>query len=257
MTAIETTGATSATTERSEIQFGLTRIPFQSRRSDKRETVALTIETGGRLVVPAPARTPIDKLKDVVRSKGMWIVSRVRAASDRPPPRSDREFVTGETVLYKGPQYRLKLMEQRSGDGHELRIWAGWCEVWIPAGPEDDARRREVRRPLVSLMKEHADIHLPRRLYDLYQALETQPPPILVRGQRRRWGSCDAAGVPRINWRIVQSPPALIHYVLVHELAHLRFASHGPEFWGLVERWMPEYEERGRRLRKLGEGFER
>jgi predicted metal-dependent hydrolase len=72
---------------------------------------------------------------------------------------------------------------------------------------------------------------------------------------RLRWGSCDARGVLRINWRIVQAPAALIDYVLVHELVHLEHRAHGRAFWEAVAAWMPDFEERRRRLRELGPGL--
>ena len=86
--------------EQSEIQFGLTRIPFLIRRSMKRGTVALTIENNGGLVVTAPAEVPIDKLNAVVRHHAPWVIQRIRRVREHPPPPSEREFVTGATVLY-------------------------------------------------------------------------------------------------------------------------------------------------------------
>ncbi len=64
--------------ERSEVQFGLTRIPFLIRCSEKRGTIALTIENYGGLVVTAPIDTSIDRLNDVIRHKAQWVVPRIR-----------------------------------------------------------------------------------------------------------------------------------------------------------------------------------
>ena len=237
--------------EHSEIQFGLTRIPFLIRRSTKRATVALTIDDG-KLVVTAPVATAIDKLNAVVRHKGAWVVQRIRRARELPPPPSDREFVTGETVLYLGRQYRLKVVD---GDS-EPRIWAGWYHVPVEPGLAEQPRRREVRRRLVGSLKQHADLYLPDRLADVCRRLRITRPSIIVREQQKRWGSCDAVGALRINWRIVQAPIPLIEYVLVHELAHVEHRGHGRAFWDAVALWMPEYEERRRRLRLLGPSLE-
>lgn len=240
--------------ERSEIQFGLTRIPFLIRRSDRRATVALTIEHNGALVVTAPLATTIDKLNDVVRHKARWVVERLRSAREQPAPPSEREFVTGETVLYLGRQFRLKVIE--AAEEADPRIWAGWYEVPVPRGPEGAQRRLEVRRRLAGSLKQHADLYLPHRLAEVCRTARVDAPSIIVREQRKRWGSCDAGGTLRINWRIIQAPIALIEYVLAHELVHLIHHEHGPEFWAALGRRMPDYEDRRRRLRVLGPSLE-
>lgn len=239
--------------ERSEIQFGLTPIPFTIRRSDRRTTVALTIDEG-KLVVTAPAETSIDKLNAVVRHKAPWVVERIKRASDLPPPPDDRELINGEAVLYLGRQYRLKVID--SAEVREPRIWAGWYEVPIPAGLAGQARREEVRRRLLGSLKGRADLYLPSHLAMLCTRLGVEKPSIIVCEQHKRWGSCDAKGTLRINWRIVQAPIPLIEYVLVHELVHRDHLRHGPEFWAALGRLMPDYEGRRARLRAMGRVLE-
>jgi hypothetical protein len=237
--------------ERSEIQFGLTRIPFVIRRSARRATVALTVDAG-KLVVTAPAETTIDRLNAVVRHKGPWVVQRIGHARELPAPLSAREFVSGETVRYLGRQYRLNVVD---GAGTP-RIRGGWYHVPIPPGLSDPARPHEVRTRLIGSLREHASLYLPDRLAELCCRLRIERPSIIVREQRKRWGSCDATGILRINWRIIQAPIALVDYVLVHELAHLEHRSHGPAFWRTVELWLPDYEARRKRLRVLGPQLE-
>jgi predicted metal-dependent hydrolase len=75
---------------------------------------------------------------------------------------------------------------------------------------------------------------------------------VLIRDQRKRWGSADAKGIVRLNWRIIQAPPRLIDYVVAHELAHLRYPDHTRGFWADLGAVMPDYEERREALRRLG-----
>jgi predicted metal-dependent hydrolase len=236
--------------ERSEIQWGMTAIPYVIRRTDREKTVALAVEGRGKLVVTAPEGVSVDRLNGIVRKKADWVVKRIRRVSTLPPPPSEREFMSGETVRYLGGQYRLKVFE--SGDPHGTRIWAGWYEVPIPPGLDDAARRREVRHRLAGSLKQHADLYLPDRLGWVCRTLRIDKPSIVVCEQRKRWGSCDRNGVLRINWRIVQAHIPLIEYVLVHELAHLQHRGHDRAFWAAVGQWMPDYEERRARLRELG-----
>ena len=56
---------------------------------------------------------------------------------------------------------------------------------------------------------------------------------VLIRDQRWRWGSCAPDGTLRFNWRAVMLKPALIEYLVVHELAHLTHRNHSKDFWGI------------------------
>jgi predicted metal-dependent hydrolase len=227
----------------------MTTIPYSIRRTDREKTVALTIEGRGRLVVTAPGQVSIDRLNGIVRHKAPWVIKRIRRVSDLPPPPSEREFVSGESVRYLGGQYRLKVVE--TAEDH-TRMWAGWYEVPVPPALDGAARRLEVRRRLAGSLKEHADLYLPYRLAEVCRLLRIEKPSLIVCEQAKRWGSCDRRGVLRINWRIIQAHIPLIEYVLVHELAHLGNRSHDRSFWKAVGQWLPDYDQRRARLRELG-----
>lgn len=64
-----------------------------------------------------------------------------------------------------------------------------------------------------------------------------------VRDTRSRWGSCGADGSIMLSLRLVMAPPEVFRYVAVHELCHLRWRGHGPRFWALVERQMPDFQQ--------------
>jgi predicted metal-dependent hydrolase len=237
--------------ERSEVQFGTTRIPFLIRRSERRGTVALAVEHTGALVVTAPAGATVDRLNALVRTKAPWIVQRLRRASQHPAPPA-REFVSGETFRYLGRQYRLRVV--RGAD--DVRMERGWIVVAVPGGP--GAEPAPVRTALARWYRAHAQERLPERLELWAKKLGIQPPSLLIREQRRRWGSCNRAGEVRLNWRIVQAPLSLVDYVIAHELAHVGRGDdgHGPAFWMRLGRVMPDYDARRAALRALGPSLE-
>ena len=57
-------------------------------------------------------------------------------------------------------------------------------------------------------------------------------------------GSCGKTGILLFNWRLFQLPITLIDYVVVHEMAHLREHNHTPEFWRILDRALPDWQER-------------
>jgi hypothetical protein len=67
-----------------------------------------------------------------------------------------------------------------------------------------------------------------------------------VRDTKSRWGSCSGTGNLSFSWRLILAPEPVIDYVVAHEVAHLAEMNHGPRFWRLVERLVPD--TRGPRL---------
>lgn len=134
-------------------------------------------------------------------------------------------------------------------------------EVLLPAGMSSREEERWVERMRVRLMRRRvppSDGDLERRARELSQAhFGGELVPSSVRwsvAQQTRWGSCTPeTGTIRLSERLRGFPRWVVDYVLVHEIAHLRYAGHGPRFWSLVNRYPMTERARGYLLAK-GEG---
>jgi predicted metal-dependent hydrolase len=91
--------------------------------------------------------------------------------------------------------------------------------------------RREARAALEQAVREEAPL------------LGVQPARIAVRDTTSRFGSCSTSGTVSFSWRLVMTPPAVLDYVVIHELCHLREANHGKGFWSLVEAARPDWRQ--------------
>ncbi len=76
---------------------------------------------------------------------------------------------------------------------------------------------------------------------------------ITIRDQKTRWGSCSARGTLSFNWRLMLAPPAVLDYVVVHELCHLTHMNHSAAFWALVESVCPDYRIHRKWLKEHGQ----
>lgn len=75
---------------------------------------------------------------------------------------------------------------------------------------------------------------------------------IRIGNQKTRWGSCSSKGTLSFNWRLMLAPPAILDYVIVHELCHLTYMNHSGDFWECVAAILPDYKEKRKWLKEHG-----
>ena len=270
--------------ERDSVRFGATTIEYEVRRSPRRhKTVQITVDGGGVEVI-APSATPGPEVRAIVAKRAAWILARLAEASGAAgaagtvssPVPTPRRFVSGETLPYLGRNVRLIVEPAAAGvRSPEVRFDHWRFRIAVPPGLNDfnagidgsvsgdglgDAaggeRRERIRRAVVKWYRARADERVPACVARWQPRLGRGPAPrVLIRDQRQRWGSCAPDGTLRFNWRAVMLEPALIDYIVVHELAHLAVRSHSPEFWRIVTAAMPDAQHRRRRLREAGQSL--
>lgn len=220
-------------------------LEYALRRTGRRKTVAITVEPTGNVTVAAPTKAAVDQIERILERRRSWIRRRVQRVLALPPASTPREWVNGETHRYLGRQYRLRV-EQGSPGG--VRLVGRHFHVTV-ADPSD---RESVRRRMERWYLDHARVVFARRLAELVRSTPrlslTEPPPLLVRRLRKRWGSCSPEGRILMNVDAVKLPVGCIDYLMVHELCHLRVPHHGAEFWRLLTLCMPDWERWRKRM---------
>lgn len=97
-----------------------------------------------------------------------------------------------------------------------------------------------------------ARLHFPKRVSELQQLTGGTYTKITIRNQKTRWGSCSQTGTLSFNYRLMMAPPAVIDYVIIHELCHLTHMNHSKAFWNQVASVMPDYATHKRWLKEHG-----
>jgi len=219
-------------------------IPYRVIRSARRRrTLELRLDRDG-VRVAAPVRTPIAEIEGFVRSKTDWI--RKQLATMPPIPRAPR-FATGETVPYLGRPLPMEVVEGRV---RRSRVQLDLLGLRVLVPPGTDGASEVVASALRDWHRGRAAEELPRRAAAWAARTGCEPSRVVVRDQKRRWGSCAPDGTIRLNWRLIMMPPGLVDYVIVHELIHLRHPHHQPTFWAAVGAVMPDYRARRRALQE-------
>ena len=125
-------------------------------------------------------------------------------------------------------------------------------EIDVPTTLVGDARADAIRADLESWYRERAALKLPERVERVSRLSGVIPGQVLIRDQRTRWASCAPEGTLRFNWRVIMAPPAIIDYIVAHELAHMRVQGHTADYWALVSQMIPDYRLRRSQLRDMG-----
>jgi predicted metal-dependent hydrolase len=86
-----------------------------------------------------------------------------------------------------------------------------------------------------------AAAELAPKVYEFAAVHQLKVQRVTVRNQRSRWGSCSRRATISLNWKLIQAPPFVRDYIILHELMHLRQMNHSARFWGEVEAVCPEY----------------
>ena len=109
------------------------------------------------------------------------------------------------------------------------------------------------RQYLEKRYREAAKEYIPKRVDDFVTLTGGSYERITIRDQKTRWGSCSGRGTLSFNWKLMLAPPAILDYVVVHELCHLTHMNHSRDFWQAVECVLPDYKERRQWLKEHGE----
>jgi predicted metal-dependent hydrolase len=142
-------------------------------------------------------------------------------------------------------------------DGDIVAIACRASEGWVVATAGDVSVRvvpgtLDFRPAFEKALVRRARRDLPSRLLALAAEHGLTVTRVSIRNQRSRWGSCSRTGAIALNFRLVQMPPHVREYILLHELMHLRQQNHSRRFWSLVASVYPGYRGAERWLKTEG-----
>ena len=222
------------------IQFGSKQIDFHVEYSD-RKTLGITVTPDLDVLVKAPVDSSLDKIKEKLHKKAPWIIRQQSFFLPFHPKTTKRKYIGGETHLYLGRQYRLKI-EQNKVESVKFK------GKFINVMTTDKLR---VRQLVNEWYVQHArkKFHtIAQPLIDKFKKHKVEPSSIVLREMPSRWGSCTPKGKIILNPELIKAPVHCIDYVIIHELCHLKVHNHSRAFYELKKKYLPDWEKRRFRL---------
>jgi predicted metal-dependent hydrolase len=214
----------------------------------ERKRVAIEVNPDLSIVIKAPPRALEVSIRSAVRSNARWILRQQRFFADLLPKTPRRRLVSGESHLYLGRKYRLRV---RDGAGAvRVTLSGGYLRMFVSA--------TATPRQRASLLREWYLRNAQRVLRERFEACRQHPAfcrvgeiRVIVRRMKRRWGSCTPKRNLVLNTELIRASRACIDYVVTHELCHLLVPDHSRRFTNLLDRVMPDWRDRKRQLERM------
>lgn len=205
-------------------------------RRPRQRHMRLTVRPDGRVRVTCNRKLSKHAVLAFVEESREFIARRHSELAQLKAQFPRKTYLSGETFLYFGERRRLELVwtwEPR------VRVTAtpSALEMLAPIAATVEARAKAMR----AFYRQQAEAYFKARVAVFAARMRLYPSALRVRGQTTRWGSCSSTRQVSLNLKLICAPPAVIDYVVIHELAHLQHMDHSPRFWRLVAEFAPDY----------------
>jgi hypothetical protein len=223
--------------EKYSTNYGKLSIDYQVVRK-KRKTLEIAVETNSTVSIVAPLSASLECIEGKVRKRAAWILKQQAYFEQFNPRTPERRYLSGETHLYLGRQYRLKVVKSPL---NAVKLLRGHLVVQS----SQPTNREETRRLLDEWYGIKAHLKFNERLDECLKRFSRPasvlPTGLTIRMMRKRWGSMSKKRRLLLNRRLVQAPVDAIDYVITHELCHVLEPSHSPHFYRVMGRAMQDW----------------
>lgn len=229
-----------------EVAFGQNTITFDLVRRE-RKTLSISVHPDLAVEVLAPTDASFEKIAEKVLKRAPWIQNQLKYFAQFQPRTPKRSYVAGETHLYLGRQYKLKVVPHIQNSVKMLR-----GQIMVKS---TKPRNQEHTRDLVrDWMLKRARVKFSERL-EICRGRFADPEAVvpaglLIRDLSQRWGSMTARGNLVLNRSLIGAATDSIDYVITHELCHIECPHHGTAFYEHLGRVMPDWERRKTKLER-------
>ncbi|MCB0342463.1 MAG: M48 family metallopeptidase [Pseudobdellovibrionaceae bacterium] len=213
-------------------------------RRPYQRTIGVTVKPSGLIAVTASKTTPHRLINNFLKKCEPWIEKVQCEYSDLRKKYPKKLGLQGEPYLFKGevkhldfaPYLKSKMTFHVGANGLNCYVGQGdWSNAYLIVP------QRQVINPIRRFYKNQGRRFLTEWVESYSQQMQLYPKKLSFRSQKTRWGSCSSYGSISLNWRLIAAPVEVAQYVVIHELAHLKYQNHSHQFWNLVEQHCPQW----------------
>lgn len=220
-----------------QLMFGSRLIDF-TLHYQERKSLRIIVNPEGTVEVLAPITAREVDLIKKVRQKAPWILKQIDYFNSYKPTTPPRRFINGETHLYLGRQYRLKIVPDEK---NIVKAYRG--QLWMYTVNNQPAALKEQLNKWYKERAKEVFNELLQESLPKFKRYRIAMPILTMRFMSKRWGSCTPKGKIILNTELIKAPKGSIEYVIIHELCHLVHHNHTRAFQNLQNKMMPDWEK--------------
>ena len=211
--------------------------PYELYYTD-RKTLGIKVYPDTSVKVFAPIDTDLPIIEQHLKAKRKWIEKQQRSFRSYLPATPARQYIGGESFLYLGKQYMLKI---ESSTAEEVKLYQGRLVVKT-VNPEATHIKKLLQQWYIARATILFNKLFEEQFY-LFKRFTLEKPILQIKKMEKRWGSCTPQQKIILNTELIKAPIACINYVILHELCHLVHHNHSQSFYQLLETFMPDWQK--------------
>lgn len=202
----------------------------------ERKTLSLTVDPSMRIIVKAPVGVDKARIETFLKKKWMWLEKQLAFFDKYQRKTYAREYVSGESFLYLGRQYKLVV---RRGMTDKVVISNRELSVTTTRLVADSVHNKKL---VEKWFAKRRDVVFRKRFEKVFDHFDyAHMPELEVRSMPKRWGSLLKDKKVLLNPLLIQAPKEAIDYVITHELCHIRYSKHDKNFYEFLESKIPDW----------------
>jgi predicted metal-dependent hydrolase len=221
---------------RKTITYGKTNYSYDVIPAN-RKTLEIAVHPDQTIVVKAPISSSSAQIAQKVYKRIRWIKKQLAYFEQFQPRTPERKYIGGESHLYLGRHYRLKI---KKGSQNRLVLWRGYFQATTVGNAIDIKAMMDKWYMAIAKIKFQESFD---RCWESMKKSIDCKPDMKIRHMKTRWGSISKTGTMTLNINLIKAPRNCIDYVVIHELCHLVHANHSNDFYALLEKVLPDWKD--------------
>lgn len=210
----------------------------------KRKTLSICVNPDGSVCLKVPVDATIEAVRQKVHKRAGWILRQKRYFESFGTPTAKREYISGESHLYLGRQYMLRVKE---GNANAIHYHNNIIEI-------ECRHKKDAGILLQTWYRQRANIKFQeyaQPIIEQFSVYGVRPQALSIKKMDKRWGYCTTGGHIYLNPRLICAPRCCIEYVITHEMCHLIYRSHNTDFYSLLTKEMPHWKRWKEKLERI------
>jgi hypothetical protein len=236
------------TVEQTTVEVEGQKIPAKIYREMRRNVRFSIARKGAILRMPLHLPMP-EQTQEVARFRN-WVNQQISGKDALKEIFYARNYQSGDRLKVGNKSYQLQV-EMTEAKTHTAKLSRGVVYLFLTKNDTDAHRNKAVKHLLSRLIANDFYPEIERRVAELNHLYFRETiTSVNLKYNLSNWGSCSSKGNLNFSTRLLFAPGDVIDYVIIHELAHLLEMNHSDRFWLLVEKAMPDYQEKELWLKK-------